>query len=93
VVGGFRPVWFFARLSVGKAGRGVLNVVDDSSKSSSEVVVFSCAFWKDVKCSFRKKETFGIMNRCLKCPEYLRFMNAMQESDAKEDAEALESGR
>ena len=44
----------------------------------------SCLFALDVLCSFRKSEkVFGIMDRCLKCLHYLRFLEEMAEEDEK----------
>jgi hypothetical protein len=42
-----------------------------------------CVLFGDVLCSFRKSEKSGIMNRCLKCEHYRRFMREMDEEDAK----------
>jgi hypothetical protein len=39
--------------------------------------LFSCVFFDDVLCSFRKSERSGIMNRCSKCPHYERFVEEM----------------
>jgi len=41
-----------------------------------------CLFLLDVLCSFRKSEkVFGIMNRCLKCKHYFRFLKEMEEEE------------
>jgi hypothetical protein len=45
--------------------------------------LLSCVFFDDVLCSFRKSEKSGIMNRCLKCAHYKRFMREMDEEDAR----------
>ena len=45
--------------------------------------LLSCMFLDDVLCSFRKSEKFGIMNRCLKCRHYRRFMQEMAEEDER----------
>jgi len=44
----------------------------------------SCLFLFDVLCSYVKTEKFvGVMDRCLKCPHYLRFLREMSEEDEK----------
>jgi hypothetical protein len=43
--------------------------------------LLSCLFFDDVFCSFRKSEKSGIMNRCFKCPHYLRFLRFMEEEE------------
>ena len=44
----------------------------------------SCLFLLDVLCSFRKSEKkFGIMDRCLKCEHYKRFLKEMAEEDER----------
>ena len=47
--------------------------------------ILPCLFLLDVKvCSFRKSEKFvGLMDRCLKCPHYLKFLDEMAEEDEK----------
>ena len=41
-------------------------------------------FVLDVLCSFRKSEkVFGIMDKCLRCRHYRRFMREMAEKDVK----------
>ena len=45
--------------------------------------LFSCFFLPDVLCSFRNNENFAIMNRCLKCPHYKRFLREMDEEDER----------
>jgi len=46
--------------------------------------VLPCLFEGDaVLCSWRKTEQFAVLERCFKCPHYLRFV---QEMDAEEDA-------
>jgi len=47
----------------------------------------SCVFSSRVSCSFRKSEKFGIMNRCLRCPNYRKFVREMDEEDERETAE------
>jgi hypothetical protein len=59
-------------------------------RSDLKSKVLPCAFLTDVLCSFRKSEEFGIMDRCLKCKHYLRFMAEMQAAEEKEDAEFFE---
>ena len=48
-----------------------------------EKKLLSCFFLIDVLCSFRKSEKFGLMDRCLKCRHYLRFLREMAEEDEK----------
>jgi len=41
-------------------------------------------FMLDVLCSYVKSEKFvGAMDRCMKCPHYLRFLREMDEEDEK----------
>ena len=47
------------------------------------VLPLSCLFLLDVLCSFRRTEKFGVMDRCLKCKHYLRFLRIMHEEDMK----------
>lgn len=49
--------------------------------------ILPCVFFDDVLCSFRRSEKFGIMNRCLKCPHYRRFMRDMEEEEERVWAE------
>lgn len=49
-----------------------------------------CAFWLNVLCSFRKNPKFTVMDRCLKCSHYERFMRKMEKDEEEEDAEFLE---
>ena len=53
--------------------------------------LLSCMFAPNVFCSFRKTEKFGIMDRCLKCKHYFRFLGEMEEEEAQffEEAERL----
>jgi hypothetical protein len=48
-----------------------------------DVKLLSCVFFNDVLCSYRKDERFTIMNRCLKCAEYERFEQQMDEEDER----------
>ena len=57
--------------------------------SSNASKVLSCGFWNDVLCSYRKSEKFGVMDRCLKCRHYERFLRAMAEEDEKVMDESL----
>jgi len=44
----------------------------------------SCLFLLDVLCSYVKSEkAVGVMDRCLKCPHYLRFLEEMAAEDEK----------
>ena len=45
--------------------------------------LLSCMFFSDILCSFRKSEKFGVMDRCLKCPHYFRFLREMEEEDER----------
>jgi len=45
--------------------------------------LLSCLFLLDVWCSFRKSEKFTMMDRCLKCKHYERFLREMDEEDEK----------
>jgi hypothetical protein len=49
-----------------------------------------CVFWKSVKCVHRKKLIRSIMQRCFKCPEYLKFSAESDEEEEREDALAEE---
>lgn len=43
---------------------------------------YECFFLVDTLCQFRKhKDISGIMHRCLKCPQYERFMREMEEEE------------
>lgn len=56
----------------------------------------SCFFLLDVLCSYVKTEKFvGVMDRCLKCPHYLRFCREMEEEEEAffEEVERLEKER
>jgi len=48
--------------------------------------LLSCAFLPDVLCSFRKTEQLAILEQCLKCEHYARFMHEMDEEDEATDA-------
>lgn len=53
--------------------------------------VLSCLFLRDVLCSHRKNEGYGVMDRCMKCRHYetfLREMDAEDEEFWEEEAEA-----
>ena len=45
--------------------------------------VLSCFFDVDVLCFHRKTESFGVMDRCLKCRHYEKFLRVMAEEDEK----------
>jgi hypothetical protein len=45
--------------------------------------VLSCLFMTNVLCSFRKREGYGVMDRCMKCPHYEEFLRIMDEEDEK----------
>ena len=64
------------------------------SKPNRFAKPLSCLFLKDVLCSLRRSEkVFGIMDRCLKCPHYLRFLREMAEEDGKAMDEIEEMGK
>lgn len=48
-----------------------------------QVKFLSCIFFDDVLCSFRKSEKLGVMDRCLKCEYYRRFMREMDEEEER----------
>ena len=48
---------------------------------SVEKKLLSCFFLPDVLCSWRKSEKLGLMDRCLKCPFYFKFMREMEEQE------------
>jgi len=58
---------------------------------SAEKKLLSCVLLPDVLCSFRESEQFGVMNRCLKCPHYFRFLKEMDEEEEEffEEAEKI----
>ena len=46
--------------------------------------VLSCLFLPSkVLCSYVKSEQSGVLDRCLKCRHYLRFLHIMHEQDMK----------
>jgi hypothetical protein len=47
------------------------------------VVVLHCVLQDDVLCIFRKSEQSGIMDRCFKCEQYVRFNREMDEEDER----------
>lgn len=49
----------------------------------NELKLLSCVFSVDVLCSYHKDATFGVMNRCFKCPHYRRFEREMDEQDER----------
>jgi len=48
-----------------------------------ESKILACLFMLDVLCSFRKSLKFGLMDRCMKCSHYFRFLRVMAEEDEK----------
>lgn len=42
-----------------------------------------CIFWDDVLCSFRRDTKDKIMDKCLNCCEYARFLRDMDAEDKK----------
>lgn len=53
--------------------------------------LLSCFFIKGVLCSYVKYGTVGIMDICVKCSHYERFLNDMDAEDQKvmEDIEEI----
>ena len=51
--------------------------------SSTEKKLLSCLFLSDVLCSFRVSEKVGVMDRCLRCSHYKRFLREMADEDEK----------
>jgi len=49
-----------------------------------ESKVLSCVLYDDILCVHRKTEKFGLMDRCLECSHYERFLAEMLEQDMKE---------
>jgi len=43
--------------------------------------LLSCMFLLHVLCSYRRYEKTGIMDRCLECSHYKRFLREMAEQD------------
>jgi len=50
---------------------------------SVEKKLLSCLFLPDVLCLYRRYGKFGVMDRCLKCIHYKRFLRDMAEEDEK----------
>ena len=48
-----------------------------------QVKLLSCIFLTDVSCLYRKDDNFRLMDRCLKCRHYRRFMHEMAEDDER----------
>ena len=46
-----------------------------------EKKLLSCFFIKGVLCSYVKYEKIGVMDRCLECSVYKRFLREMAEQD------------
>ena len=52
------------------------------SKPNRFAKPLSCVFFDDVICSFRKGERgVRIMDRCLKCRHYVRFLREMEKEE------------
>lgn len=45
--------------------------------------LLTCIFFLDVLCSHRKTDDSRLMERCLECPEYARFLREMEEEEEK----------
>jgi len=58
-----------------------------SERVVKAVKLLGCLFLKDVLCSFRVSEQMAVMDRCLSCVHYKRFMEMMEEEDREIDAE------
>lgn len=50
---------------------------------SSKGKLLSCLFLSDVLCSHVKGQRSGVMDRCMKCRHYQRFLSIMDEKDQK----------
>ena len=50
---------------------------------SVEKKLLFCFFLPNVICSFRTSEKSGLMDRCLKCPYYVKFLREMEEEEDK----------
>lgn len=48
-----------------------------------ESKVLPCLFLSNVLCSYVKSESTGVLDRCLKCKHYLRFLQIMHDEDMK----------
>ncbi len=48
-----------------------------------DLKVFSCSFWDDVLCSYRKTVRPCLMDRCWKCRHFKRFNREMLEADMR----------
>jgi len=48
---------------------------------------FRCSFWDDVFCSHQKYDKPVLLDRCLTCSHYLRFLREMDEEDERVMAE------
>jgi len=55
---------------------------------ASSKKLFFCTFLLDVVCSYRNSDKSGIMDRCLKCQHYARFIREMEKEDEEMDKEA-----
>jgi hypothetical protein len=53
------------------------------TNSNGSIKVFTCVFFDDVLCSFRKSDKFAILDQCFKCPHYSRFEREMDEEDER----------
>lgn len=52
--------------------------------SEDDLKRFSCSFWDDVLCSYKKNEDeFAVLGRCHGCEHYKRFMREMEEEDER----------
>jgi len=45
--------------------------------------LFSCLFLSDVLCSYVKGQRSGVLDRCMKCRHYERFLSIMDAEDEK----------
>jgi len=73
-------------LLVKKSGRERRSLRNNSPPLRQEIQhqVLSCLFLLDVLCSYVKRDgVTGIMDRCLKCRFYERFLCIMDDEDQK----------
>jgi hypothetical protein len=60
------------------------SVVEEDMFEDGQPKILACLFWLDVLCIYVKREGFtGVMDRCMKCSHYFRFLRVMAEEDEK----------
>lgn len=63
--------------------------------ANDESKILSCLFLLDVLCFFVKSKKFtGVLDRCMKCNHYFRFMADMEDEEEQffEELEKLRVG-